>query len=98
MNYFLIMEEKNLPRVPGHVLLYIYIYTRAYLCKIYYVLVSRNGRVKSHNKPRVNKQPRLFNLAFLTVINVDRRCGQGRRAMYICVRIYPEVVRLEARG
>jgi len=44
---------------------------------MYYVLVSRNGRVKSHNKLRVNKQPRLFNLAFLTVINVDWVVGVG---------------------
>jgi len=34
-------------------------------------LFSGNGRVKSHNQTKVNKQPRLFNLAFLTVINVD---------------------------
>lgn len=65
---------------------------------IYFILVSLNGRVKSHNKLRVNKQLRLFNLAFLTVIYVDqwRRCGfvgvrEGRGNIYIC-DVYPEVV------
>lgn len=64
--------------------IYIYMCTCVYICNIYYVLVSRNGRVKSHNKLRVNKQPRLFNLAFLTVINVGWVVGGGGWHVYMC--------------
>lgn len=54
---------------------------------MYYVLVSRNGRVRSHNKLRVNKQPRLFNLAFLTVINVDWGVLGGRGVSWRCIHV-----------